>query len=164
MITDDKLIEMIKYIDYCYIHNYIKNTLENNKTAQEEWNVFTFHSTNTQIINEKCNILYLLQNIISHKEFNYEILLWTIHIYKNICIKYANTIDNYVYLFGSIYISINIVNDKYISDDFLSKLFDLDGKIIKKMIKTIDNYIDNNDIYFGDCEKNKIVDLVKYSD
>ena len=111
-----------------------------------------------------CNILYLLQNIVSQDEFDYEILLWTIHIYQNICVKHANMIDNYIYLFGSIYVSVNIVNDKYISENFLTEIFCINGDIIKKMIKTIDNYIDNNDIYFGDCEKNKIIDSVKCID
>jgi hypothetical protein len=160
-ITDREIIEIIRLTDYYYIISLARNSLKfSDDVIVNEWKIFSTHSINIQLNNEDCNMLYLLQNMISHDEFDYEILLWTIHIYENICIKYADLIDNYVYLFGSIYVSANIINEKYLSEIFLTKIFGIDVNIVKKMINTINNYMDNNDIYFGIDEKKKILNLI----
>ena len=130
-----------------------------NKKNTEKWKIFSFHPINSN--DEKYNILYLLLNIISQNEYDYEILLWSIHIYNDICVEYANMIDSYVYLFASIYISVNVINEKYIRASFLTQIFGIDIRIGKKMVKTIDDYVDRSDIYFGVCEKKKIIELIK---
>ena len=90
----------------------------------------------------------------------------TIHIYRKICIQYAHLIDNYVYLFGSIYITLNkILCDNFLSNKFLSDVFGIDLIVINKMIMCIDKFIDDNDndIYFGIDEISKIKNIINHS-
>lgn len=167
MIHKDNLIKIIKYINYLYLNNYIKNCLtyinEDNKI--NEWKIF---STNLNISeqqkDDQFNILNLVQAIINHNDFDHEIFLISIHIYRKICIRYAHLIDNYVYLFGSIYVALhNILCDKFLSNNFLSNLFDIKQCIINKMIMCIERFINFNDIYFGVDEKNSITNGIYYS-
>ncbi len=162
-----KLLKFIKYIDYLYLNNYITNSLkysfEDNKN--NEWKIFSTHfNVGEKKRDDQFNILYLIQSIVNQNEFDYEIFLISIHIYRKICIKYAHLIDNYVYLFGSIYIVLNkIFCDKFLSNNFLSKIFDLKPEIISKMITCVDIFINTNDIYFGKDERIKITNSIYYS-
>jgi hypothetical protein len=153
-------LKIIKYIDYCYINNYLKNNLKiinvNCDENMNDWKIFSTYSND-----EKFNILYLIQMICSQIEFDYEIFLISIHIYKKICIKYAHIIDNYVYLFGSIYVVINkLYCKKYLTDKFLIKIFNIEQKIITIMISCIEKFLTNYEIYFGNNEKNKIMNEI----
>ena len=144
MIQTNELVKIIKYIDYLYLNNYIKNSLKygfedikntkkTNNDNNNEWKIFSTHlNTKEQNIGEQkienqFNILNLIQLIITRDEFDYETFLMTIHIYRKICIQYAHLIDNYVYLFGSIYITLN----KILCDNFLSNKFLYSWLIIK---------------------------------
>ena len=166
MIQKNKLVKLIKYIDYLYLNNYIKNSLKYglDDTKNSEWKIFSTHfNIREQKRDEQFNILNLIQSIVIQNEFDDEILLITIHIYRKICIQYAHLIDNYVYLFGSVYITLNkILCDKFLSNKFLSDIFDIDPIVINKMIMCIDKFIDDNDIYFGIDEKNKITNNIYY--
>lgn len=167
MIQKNKLLKVIKYIDYLYLNNYISNSLrygfDDNKN--NEWKIFSTHfNVEEQKRDEQFNVLNLVQSIVNQDVFNYEIFLITIHVYRKVCIKYAHLIDNYVYLFGSIYITLNkILCDEFISNKFLSNIFGIEPEIISKMNKCIENFIDSNDIYFGTDEKNKITNSIYYS-
>lgn len=73
-------------------------------------------------------------------------------------------INNYTYLFGSVYISINKnYCYEYLSDYFLSNTFSVDLTVVNKMVIYIDKFIDYNDIYFGVEEKIKVVNGIYYS-
>lgn len=156
MTKTNKLVKVIKYIDYLYLNNYIKNSLkyefkDNKDNKNNEWKIFSNHlNVKEQKRNDQFNILNLIQSIIIQNEFDYEIFLITIHIYKKICIQYAHLIDNYVYLFGSI------------SNKFLSDIFDIEPIIINKMIMCVNKFINDNDIYFGIDEKIKITNNIYY--
>jgi len=164
MVAKNELLKIIKYIDYLYLNKYIKNSLkygfENNKN--NEWKIFSTHYVvGKQKKDEQFNILNLVQSIFNQNEFNSEIFLITIHVYRKICIEYAHLIDNYVYLFGSIYITLNkILCDEFISNKFLSDIFDIEPNIINKMIKSIEDFIICDDIYFGIDEKNNIANEI----
>lgn len=154
MDINKKLLKVVKYIDYCYINNYVKNCVKNiNDTKNmNDWKIFSTYSND-----EKYNILYLIQMICSQNEFDYEIFMLTIHIYRKICIKYAHIIDNYVYLFGSIYIAVNkLYYDEYLSENFLVNILNLEQKIIKNMISCIEKFLIHDEIYFGIEEKIKL--------
>ena len=170
MITKNNLLRIVKYLNYIYITSYVKNSLkinkynEKNNEKNNEWKIFSTHFNIKQQNYEQFNILHLIQSIISRDEFDYNILLISIYIYKKICINYADLIDNYIYLFGSVYITMNkILCDNFLDANFLSIIFDIELKIITKMIKCIDNFINNNDIYFSIDEKNKIIDGIYYA-
>ena len=166
MTQKNKLLKVIKYIDYLYLNNYIKNSVkygfDDNKN--NEWKIFSTHLNYGESKKDNhYNILNLIDTIIVQNEFDEEIFLISIHIYKKICIQYAHLIDNYVYLFGSVYISLNkILCDKFLSNKFLSDIFNIEPKIINKMLICIDKFINNNDIYFGIDEKIQIIDNIYY--
>lgn len=159
-----KLLKVIKYIDYLYLNNYINNSLrygfEDNKN--NEWKIFSTHfNVGEKKRDNQFNILYLIQTIVNQNGFDYEIFLISIHIYRKICIKYAHLIDNYVYLFGSIYIVLNnIFCDEFLSNKFLSDIFNIKPEIISKMFACVDKFINTNDIYFGNDEKIKITNSI----
>jgi len=160
------LLKIIKYIDYIYLNSYINNLLIIKKYDEDlnKWKIFSTCFNNNKKNYEQFNILHLIKSIISQNEFNYEILLISIHIYEKICIKYAHLIDNYTYLFGSVYISMNkILSDNFLSDNFLSNLFDIHVEKIILMIKCIDYFIDFNDIYFDINDKKKIINEIYYT-
>ena len=169
MTQTNKLVKVIKYIDYLYLNNYIKNSLKlgfkDKDNENNEWKIFSTHlNVREQKRDEQFNILNLIQSIIIQNEFDYEIFLITIHIYRKICIQYAHLIDNYMYLFGSIYITLNkILCDKFLSNKFLSDIFGIEPIIINKMIMCIDKFIHDNDIYFGIDERIKIINSIHYS-
>lgn len=156
------IVKIIKYLDYCYLDNYIINSLYNKsqKNDMNEWEIFSIYSFADIYNNEQYNILYLIKNLISQDEFDDEIFLWSIDIFKKICIKYADVIDNYIYLFGAIYITTNFINDYYLSEKYLVKLLKIEINLIKKMIHCINKYMDYNDIYFGDEERKEIIDSI----
>ena len=111
-------LKIVKFIDYIYLNNYITNMLipdtnvqltkkiANTYYAQEQidndWKIFSTH-----YIDESLNILYFIKKIKSKSNFNIELLLLTLHIYTNICKKHAHQIENYTYLFASVYIGVN---------------------------------------------------------
>jgi len=167
MIQKNKLVKIIEYIDYLYLNNYIKNSLKYglNNNKNNELKIFSTHfNIGKQKRDEQLNILNLIQSIVIQNEFNYEIFLITIHIYRKICIQYAHLIDNYVYLFGAIYITLNkILCDKFLSNKFLSDILDIEPIVINKMVMCIDKFIDDNDIYFGMDEIIKITNSIYYS-
>jgi len=147
MITDKKLIKHIKYIDYCYINNYVKNNLKiiNHTENMNDWKIFSAYSND-----DKYNILYLILMLYSQNEFDYQIFLLSIRIYKKICIKYAHVINNYVYLFGSIYITVNkFCCDEYLTENFLVNIFNLERKIVNDMIHCIKKFLIYDEKYFG---------------
>lgn len=156
----ENLLKIVKYIDYCYINNYIKNCLKitNNLQNVNDWKIFTNYSND-----EKYNILYLLQMIYLKNKLNSDTFLLSIHIYKKICIKYAHVIDNYVSLFGSVYVAINkIYCDKYLTDYFLVECLRIELKIIKKMISCVEKFLMFDEIYFGFDEKKKIKNEISW--
>lgn len=162
--VNNKLLQIIKYIDFCYINNYLKNNFKlnsnNSNDSMNNWKIFSTYSND-----DKYNILYLIQMICSQNVFDHETLIISIYIYKKICIKYAHLIDNYVYLFGTIYIVMNkfyCIN--YLNDDFLIKILNIEPKIIKIMITCIENFLIDYEIYFGNVEKNNIFnEIIKLS-
>lgn len=159
--SEKDIVKIIKYLDYCYLDNYIINSLYNkSQNDMNEWKIFSIYSFADIYNNEQYNILYLIKNLISQDEFDDEIFLWSIDIFKKICIKYADVIDNYIYLFGAIYITTNFINDYYLSEKYLVKLLKIEINLIKKMIHCINKYMDYNDIYFGDEERKKIIDSI----
>lgn len=163
MLSNNSLKKIIEYLDYCYLTNNIKNTLNSDNKNNNDlniWNIFSFNSINNKNDFEKHNILYLVQNIITKEYFNNEIFLLSIYIYKKICVKYANIIDNYIYLFGSIYVSINLINNKNVTENFLISLFNIEISIVKKMIDCINIFLNNNYIYFNIRQRNKIIQLI----
>jgi hypothetical protein len=165
MIRKNQSLRMIKFIDYIYVNFYVVNSLKNynyyNKETMNEWKIFSTHSNKCI---EHQNILYLIKLLSSQKEFHYDIILICIHVYIKICEKYAHLIDNYTYLFGSVYISINkFLCDEFLCDNFLSNIFGIDLKIINNMVKCVDRFVDCNEIYFGIEEKIKIINGIYYS-
>lgn len=183
MSNNNKILKLVKFIDYIYLNYYVKNSLnvsisdvsisdvETNKNMNN-WKIFSTRSNDVEInkINnvylsgERLNILYLLQMIISQDIYDFEVLLISLHIYKKICIQYAHLIDNYTYLFGCVYIVINkILCKKFLTENFLSNMFGINPKFISMMIHCVDEFIDTNDIYFGTDEKHNILDGIYHS-
>lgn len=159
METNEKLLKTVKYIDYCWVNNYIKNILitVNNLHDINNWKIFSNYSTD-----EKHNILYLVQALHSQNVFKYKIFLLSVHIYKNICVRYAHIIDNYVCLLGSIYIAVNrSYCDEYLTEHFLVKILKIELCIVKEMISCIENFLVQYKIYFTLEEKKKIKNEIK---
>lgn len=185
IIKKNKLMRIIKFINYIYINYYVVNSLKidsssscssscssssssssscsSSSSSSNEWKIFSTCSNDESINYEQFNILHLIQSIMSRDEFDYDVLLISIHIYRKICIEYAHLIENYIYLFGSVYISMNkILCEKFLCEKFLSDLFDKKLCLIKKMVWCIDKFINYNDIYFGLDEKDKIINEIQY--
>lgn len=168
MISDDNMIKIIKYIDYIYVNTYIKNSLKDtnnliNSEIMNEWKIFSICSkdNNNKANIEKHNILYLIQNICKSDIFAIELLIWSIYIFKNICFKYAHLIDNYVYLFGTIYvISIKHIFGDFISYEFLIKTFDIDLTKSQKMVDCVNKCIGYRTIFLNPVEKKKIINSI----
>ena len=176
--TDKKELEVkiVKYIDYIYLNNFIKNTISSyqntliphknmlapitneNKDEEQldnEWKIFSI-----RYMDESLNILYFIKTIKSQPNYNYDLLLITLHIYTKICNKYAHLIENYTHLFASVYISINMVVcvcEEYLTFVFMAQVLNISNDLAKKMISTIDKFMDLEDIYFGLGEKEKII-------
>lgn len=158
---EDYELKLFRFIDYIYLSNFLKNSLENdfcqvkNHTSNNnEWKIFSTH-----YINETVNILYFIRKIITDINFSEELLLNTVHIYSKICKKYAHLIDNYISLFASVYIAINKIfcdNQNYLSDHFMSKILNIPLKTTNSMVEIVDNFIDNDDIYFDSKEKENL--------
>lgn len=84
-----------------------------------------------------------------------------IHIYGKICIKHAHKIENYTLLFGSVYVGVNkIVSDKYLSDDFIAKTFNIGIVKALQMVMLVEEFMDTNDIYFGSKEKESLISYI----
>ena len=154
--------KLIKYIDYIYLSNYINNNIVEinayyNFTNDYDWKIFSNH----KFINE-INILYLIKCFkLQKKYYSKEILLISIYVYISICKKYAHLIDNYTFLFGSIYITINkYFNDEYLTTDFLSKILNINKSVAIKMTMIIEKYIENSNLYYGNIEKLEIINSI----
>jgi hypothetical protein len=162
MIKNNQLLRIIRFIDYVYLSSYVVNSLKTNNYNEQknmsEWKIF---STQSKKDVENKNIMYLIKLISSQKEFNYDVLLISIHIYIKICNKYAHLIDNYTYLFGSVYISINKdICYEFLTDYFLSCVLNINLKTSNYMVKCVNKFIVSNDIFFGIEEKIKIINCI----
>ena len=169
MLCDKKILLILRYIDYLYISNYVKNcSIETTSNkCMNEWKIFSTRSNSNRLYsNDKhFNILYLIQSILYRNKFDFEILLTCIYIYKKICIYNAHIIENYVYLFGSVYLVVNnILCDDYLSNNFLSDIFNIESKDINEMIKCVYKFIEFNDAYFGVDEKKNILSEISITD
>lgn len=168
-------LNIVKFIDYIYLDNFVANTLmidENillskkiknkyDENSDENWEIFSSVNININF-DETINILYFIKKIKSHKNYNYDILLLSIHIYSKICKKYAHLIDNYTYLFASVYIVVNnVINNEYLTYIYMIQILNITNNIATKMINIVNKFIDSNDIYFDLKEKewlkNKII-------
>ena len=166
MIKKNQMLRIIKFIDYIYINSYVINSLiskQDTSGDMNDWKIFSARSNKCNN-EDNFNILYLIQLLSSQNQFDYEVFLISIHIYKKICKYNAHLIDNYTYLFGSVYISTNkIFCDEFLQNDFLSNVFGIDKITIQKMVNCIDKFIDCNNIYFGTEERTKIINEINYS-
>ena len=165
MISSKNMIKIIKYIDYLYVSNYITNTLKystDNKLLNE-WKIFSIYS-NSQSVIEKYNIFYLIKVLNEHSTFTYDLFLWTIYVYKKICFKLAHIIDNYVYLFASIYaVGIKFFEIKYDCSNLLFEILNISKQQSLKMIYCIEMFYNFNNIFFSNYEKSKIINQIKCS-
>jgi len=90
--------------------------------------------------------------------------LWTTYVYKKICLKLAHVIDNYVYLFGSIYAlgtELTKEQDKYDCSRILFEIFNVNKEQSLKMINCVEMFIDDNNVFFNNCERTKIIYQIK---
>lgn len=166
MISEKYMTKIIKYIDYLYVSNYITNSLkyQENDKLLDKWKIFSIYSNSSNGSNasEKYNILHLVKTLSIHTTFTPELLLWTIYVYKKICFKLSHIIDNYVYLFGSIYaLGTELTEIKYDSSKLLFEIFNVDKEQSFKMTKCVKMFIDFNDIFFNDYERTKIINQIK---
>ena len=158
-------VKIAKFIDYCYLNNYVKNTLNNydNKilTEQNNWRIFSncFYDENKNILNFICSIKKI-------KSYSTDTILLSIHIFEKICIQYAHLVDNYTCLFGMVYICVNnLVScvDKHIPFSFAEEFFKLNKKQVRYMSLLIEKFInETNEIYFSDEDKTKIMKSILY--
>lgn len=166
MISEKYITKIIKYIDYLYVSNYIANSLkyQTENIFLNKWKIFSICSNSSNGSNplEKHNILYLVKTLSTHSTFTQELLLWTTYVYKKICLKLAHVIDNYVYLFGSIYtLGIKLTEIKYDSSKLLFEIFNIDKEKSLKMIDCVVMFIKVNNIFFNDYERSKIIYQIK---
>lgn len=169
-------IQLVKFIDYVYLSNFITNTLvqENQHRLystydntiindslsidipnENDWKIFSNRYAN---ISDSNNILYFIKNIKTKSNYSDELLCLTIHIYTKICKKYAHMIENYTCLFASVYIAINkVMCEDYLPYTFMGKVLNINRGIAKKMVWLVDKFIDNEDIYFDSIEKENII-------
>ena len=160
--TNNSIIKIIKLVDYSYLNNYILLNIideetNSKKNVYNDWKIFSNHN-----YDEKINIFYFLKLIKHQNDFSYEKLLLIIHIYIKICQKYAHLIDNYTYLFATVYISINnLMFIESIEYFYLAEILKINHDIAKKMIVLVDNFIDTEKIYFSTLEKQKILNKIK---
>ena len=163
-------LKIVKFIDYIYINNFITNTLQseqNNSLLKKnsipkyydqykkdnEWKIFSTHYND-----ESINILYFIKIVKSQENYNYDILLISLHIYTKICEKYAHQIENYTYLYASVYIAVNkIICDEYLTEIFMAQILNISNNIAKNMVSIVDMFMDANDIYFDSMEKEKLI-------
>jgi hypothetical protein len=165
-------LKIVKFIDYIYLNNYITNMLIPDTNVQltkkianpyyiqeqidNDWKIFSAH-----YIDESLNILYFIKKIKSKSNFNIELLLLTLHIYSNICKKHAHKIENYTYLFASVYIGVNkIICVEYLTDIFIAQVLNIPINNAKKMVNLVDKFMDTNDIYFGIKEKEGLINNI----
>lgn len=90
-------IRIIKFIDFCWLNNFIQNSIsrKNNNifdkyykyelTCELTWTIFS-----NKYYNEKLNILYFIKSIKKHQGYSLELLLLTINIFSKICVQYAH--------------------------------------------------------------------------
>ena len=164
MRLEENLIKIVKFVDYCYLQNFIKNTLNdnyeyNNLYELNEWKIFS-----NNLFNEKKNILNFLTIIKNLKYFSINIILLTINIFKKICIKYAHLIENYTLLFGCIYTCITKINsDNYINYNFLYNYLKIDNNYIKNICDIVNKFIDCNDIFMSNEDKINLMTVILYN-
>ena len=163
MRLEENLIKIVKFVDYCYLQNFIKNTLNdnyeyNNLYELNEWKIFS-----NNLFNENKNILNFLTIIKNLKYFSINTILLTISIFNKICIKYAHLIENYTLLFGCIYTCIIKINsDNYINYNFLYNYFLIDSNYIKNIYNIINKFIDSNDIFMSNEDKIDLMTNILY--
>lgn len=163
MISTKYMTKIIKYIDYLYLSNYIANSLkyQTDDKLLNEWKIFSIYSNGSNAL-EKHNILYLVKTLNTYSTFTQELLLWTIYVYKQICIKLAHVIDNYVYLFGSIYaLGTKLTRMKYDCSRILFEIFNINKEQSLKMTECVEMFIDFNNIFFNNYERNIIINQIK---
>ena len=86
-----------------------------------------------------------------------------LHIYTKICEKHAHQIENYTYLFASVYIAVNnILCKDFLTDVFMADILNITNTNAKKMIQVVDKFIDTNDIYFSSKEKESLISNIIY--
>lgn len=159
------MTKIIKYIDYLYLSNYIANSLkyQTDDKLLNEWKIFSIYSNGSNAL-EKHNILYLVKTLNTYSTFTQELLLWTIYVYKQICLKLAHVIDNYVYLFGSIYaLGIKLTGIKYDYSMLLFEIFNVDKEQSLKMTNCVLMFIKLNNIFFNNYERTNIINQIKFN-
>jgi len=152
-------IKIIKLIDYIYLNNYIGNSLifpNQKNNVYNDWKMFS-----NCHYDESINILFFLKNIRKQDNFSYENLLLAIHIYMGICKKHAHQIDNYTFLFATIFVSVSeimcIEFIGFIGYEYLAVILNVTNCKAKKMICMIGKFMNSNEIYFGSKEKEIIL-------
>lgn len=168
--SDVDVKKIVKFIDFIYLNNFINNTLKNNNNYElfndeeiyqfnTDWKIFS-----TQYINDSYNILYFIKILSYQTNYKQDILLTTIHIYSKICVKYAHLINNYTYLFVSVYVATyKVLCDDNLTHHFMANILSIPDNIAMKMINIVDNFMYTNDIYFGSKEKKKLISDILYN-
>lgn len=156
---DLALKKIVKFIDYIYLHNFITNMMLletsnlNKEQSDIDWKIFS-----TQCVNDKYNIMFFIKMFIVQRNYKHETLLTSIHIYSKICKKYAHLINNYTFLFVSVYNATNkILSDDNSIECFMTKILNIPVCVASKMTNIIDEFMIQNDIYFDPKEKERII-------
>lgn len=164
---DKSKLKIIKHLHYTYINNYIKNTLikPTNLKMNNEWEIFDTKTCDTNsgyILNtNNDDILQLINYICESEIFTDYQIMYVIYIFDEICVLYAHLIDNYVYLFGTIYaLSNKFYFGNFSPYDFLMKIFNIDDVKSKNMINCVDKFIRLHKITFSSSKKNKIINMI----
>ena len=143
-------IKIVKYIDYCYLNNYVNNIILS-KPLNDSLIIFDDIKHD-----EKVNILYFLNSLkklsIINPQYNFECILNTIVIFEKICIESAHQFTAYTYLFATVYAVIyaNSYTDNNFSCEFLTKVIKVNLNLANSMIECVSKYIKNIDIFDKD--------------
>ncbi len=152
-------LKVVQFIDYSYLSNYIKNTTNIfgvKKSNDDDWKIFSNHHPD-----ESVNILYFIRILEQNKFYSLDTLLLSLHVYNEICIKYAHMFDNYTSVFATIYVVVNkIISDEYVNHIFLANILKINQQLSLKMIYMVEKIINTNDIYFSSKEKEKIISIL----
>jgi len=147
--------KIIKYIDYQYIYNYVTinvNQKRHNNIDYYDWKIFS-----NRTYDETINILHCIKIIKKHPGYTKYQLLVALHVYTKICNLYAHLIDNYTYLFATIYVVINsFFSDEYFTAFGLSDILNITYSHAKLMMNVVDNFIMQREIYFNSIQQNNL--------
>jgi hypothetical protein len=157
------IVKIVKYIDYCYLKNYIDNTLSHSQQIkqieQNNWRIFS-----NCFYDENKNLLNFLTSIKKFKSYLFDNVLLSIHIFNEVCKKYAHLIENYTCLYGIVYLCVNNkfnkINEKNIPDSFVEEFFNLSERQVKFMSKLVKKFMQENEINFGNDEKKFITNHI----